>query len=151
MTAKPNVIPNNAPLKSRNNHLPVQELAQIAVEAIQSKKGYDIVIMDVRAVSGVADLFIICSGSSELQIKAIIEAVRMSIKEQGEELPWHTEGAGSMQWVLLDYVDLVVHVFNEEKRAFYDLERLWGDAPKEEIAEDALIESIAILKGSGGA
>ena len=150
MTAKPNVIPNNEPLKSRNNHLPVHELAQIAVEAIQSKKGYDIVIMDMRAVSGVADLFIICSGSSELQIKAIIEAVRMGIKEQAQELPWHTEGTGSMQWVLLDYVDLVVHVFNEEKRAFYDLERLWGDAPKEEIAEDALLDSIAILKGSGG-
>ncbi len=150
MTAKPNVIPNNEPLKSRNNHLPVQELAQIAVEAIQSKKGYDIVIMDMRAVSGVADLFIICSGSSELQIKAIIEAVRMGIKEQAQELPWHTEGTGGMQWVLLDYVDLVVHVFNEEKRAFYDLERLWGDAPKEEIAEDALLDSIAILKGTGG-
>ena len=147
MTANSKVVSNKAPLKSRNTHLPVNELAQIAVEAVLSKKGYDIVIMDMRAVSGVADLFIICSGSSDLQIKAIVEAVRMSIKEQAQELPWHTEGMSSMQWVLLDYVDLVVHVFNEEKRAFYDLERLWGDAPKEEVPEDAILESIAILKG----
>lgn len=151
MNANPKTISKNTPDKSRTTHLPVHKLAQIAVEAILSKKGYDIVIMDMRAVSGVADIFILCSGSSELQIKAIVEGVRMGIKEEAQELPWHTEGVSSLQWVLLDYVDLVVHVFNEEKRAFYDLERLWGDAPKEEIAEDAIVESITILQSGGGA
>ncbi|MFK7846812.1 MAG: ribosome silencing factor [Rhodothermales bacterium] len=146
MTANQKVLPTDTPLKSRANYLPVNELAQFAVEAILSKKGTDIVVMDMRAVSGVADIFIICSGSSELQIKAIAEAVRMEIKENASELPWHSEGLTTLQWVLLDYVDLVVHIFNEEKRTFYDLERLWGDAPKEDVAEDTIVESIAILQ-----
>ncbi len=149
MTANSKVLSTKSFTKTKSTHLPVQELAQLAVEAIQSKKGYDIVVMDMRAVSGIADVFVLCSGSSELQIKAIVEAIRMSIKEKGNELPWHTEGLSSMQWVLLDYVDLVVHVFNEEKRAYYDLERLWGDAPKEEIPEDVVLKSISILMGGG--
>ena len=150
MTANSKVISKTTPTKRQTTHLPVHELAQLAVEAILSKKGYDIVVMDMRAVSGVADVFVLCSGSSELQIKAIVEAIRMAIKEKGSELPWHTEGVSNLQWVLLDYVDLVVHVFNEEKRAFYDLERLWGDAPKEEIPEDAVLESIKLLTSGGG-
>ena len=149
MTANTKVVSTNKQVKSRTTHLPVNELAQIAVEAALSKKAYDIVIMDMRAVSGVADIFVLCTGSSDLQIKAIVEGVRMQIKEDAQELPWHTEGTNNMQWVLLDYVDLVVHVFNEEKRAYYDLERLWGDAPKEEVSEDSVVASIAMLQGKG--
>ncbi len=147
MTANPKVISKTKPGKSRTTHLPVNELAQIAVEAALSKKASDIVVMDMRAVSGVADIFVICTGASDLQIKAIVEGIRMQIKEQAQELPWHTEGTNNMQWVLLDYVDLVIHVFSAEKREYYDLERLWGDAPKEEVSEDAVAESIAILQG----
>jgi len=147
MTSNPKVLSKKQPLKSRTTHLPVNELAQMAVEAAISKKAYDIVIMDMREVSGVADIFVLCTGSSDLQIKAIAEAVRMQIKENAQELPWHTEGTNNMQWVLLDYVDLVVHVFSEEKRTFYDLERLWNDAPKEEVDEDTVVESIAMLQG----
>ncbi len=147
MTANPKVISKTKPIKSRATHLPVNELAQIAVDAALSKKASDIVVMDMRAVSGVADIFVICTGASDLQIKAIVEGIRMQIKEQAQELPWHTEGTNNMQWVLLDYVDLVVHVFSEEKREYYDLERLWGDAPREEVSEDAVATSIAILQG----
>ncbi len=129
----------------KTNHLPVQKLAQLAVEAAQSKKATNIVVMDMRNVSGVADFFVICTGTSDLQVKAILEAVRMQIREYADERPWHTEGLESLQWVLIDYVDLVVHIFSEEKRDFYDLERLWGDAPKAEIPEDAVLEAIAIL------
>ena len=140
-----NTQPNSDKLKSRKTQNPVQTLAALAIEAILSKKGTDLVIMDMRTVSGIADLFILCTGASDLQIKAIVDAVKMEIKTNADERPWHIEGYESRQWVLLDYVDLVVHVFNPEKRAFYDLERLWGDAPKEEVSEDALIESLKLL------
>ena len=143
-----NGTPNftNEPTDSSVTSLPVHELAQHAIEAAFSKKAIDIVVMDMRSVSGVADIFILCTGTSDLQIKAIYQAIRARIREFGDELPWHMEGTDSLQWVLLDYVNLVIHIFSEEKRAFYDLERLWGDAPKESVSEEALLESISILK-----
>ena len=133
-------------MDSSTSHLPVHELAQHAIEAAFSKKANDVVVMDMRSVSGVADIFILCTGTSDLQIKAIYQSIRERIRDFGDELPWHTEGTDSLQWVLMDYVNLVVHIFSEEKRAFYDLERLWGDAPKEAVSEEALLESISILK-----
>ena len=139
---------SNEPIDSSVTRLPVYELAQHAIEAAFSKKAMDIVVMDMREVSGIADIFVLCTGTSDLQIKAIYQAIRARIREYGDELPWHMEGTESLQWVLLDYVNLVVHIFSEEKRGFYDLERLWGDAPKEAVSEEDLIESIAILKPS---
>ena len=120
-----------------------------AVEAALAKKAADIVVMDMCAVSGVADYFVICTGESELQVKAIYEAIEDEIKQACDERPWHREGQEHRQWVLLDYVDLVVHIFNPEKRAFYDLERLWGDAPMESVpAEASSAADIALLKES---
>ena len=84
-----------------------------------------------------ADYFVIATGDSDLQIKAIVDGIEMRIKEQCGERPWHIEGREHRQWVLLDYVDLVVHIFDQERRLFYDLERLWGDAPAEQIPDDA--------------
>ena len=144
-TPNPQTFSNQPETKSRESQLPAQELAQHAVEAALSKKATDIVIMDMRKVSGVADLFVICTGTSELQIKAIVEAIKDRIKEFADEKPWHLEGLESLQWVLLDYVDLVVHVFNEEKRQYYDLERLWGDAPKEGVSEEDVLTAISLL------
>jgi ribosome-associated protein len=100
----------------------------------------------MRSVSGVADYFVLCNGSSELQIKAIIDAVDERIFERCGERPWHTEGYEHLQWVLLDYVDVVVHVFNGEKRAFYGLERLWGDAPTEHVPEEASAAQVRLLQ-----
>ena len=139
---------SNEPLNSSVTRLPVYELAQHAIEAAFEKKAVDIVVMDMRNVSGVADIFILCTGTSDLQIKAIYQSIKARIREFGDELPWHIEGTDSLQWVLMDYVNLVVHIFSEEKRAFYDLERLWGDAPKEAVSEEDLIASISILKPS---
>ena len=141
-----NTQPNPKKIKTRATQNPVQTLAALAIEAILSKKGTDLVIMDMRTVSGIADLFIVCTGTSDLQVKAIIDAVKKEIQEKADERPWHIEGYESRQWVLMDYVDLVVHVFSPEKRAFYDLERLWGDAPREEIPENAVLDSLKLLK-----
>ncbi len=103
--------------------------------------------MDMSAVSGVADIFVICTGESDLQVKAIYETIEDEIKQACGERPWHREGQEHRQWVLLDYVDLVVHIFSPEKRAFYDLERLWGDAPMESVpAEVSSAAGIALLK-----
>ena len=124
--------------KKRKTPTSVRVLARHAVEAALSKKATDLVVLDMRAVSGVADFFVICNGDSDLQVKAIYEAVEDRIKEACEERPWHREGQEHRQWVLLDYVDLVVHVFSPEKRAFYDLERLWGDAPIEQVPAEVV-------------
>ncbi|GMQ82948.1 MAG: hypothetical protein BMS9Abin05_2418 [Rhodothermia bacterium] len=99
----------------------------------------------MHTVSGIADLFILVTGDSDLQIKAILEAVRHELREEHGERPWHVEGTQHMQWVLLDYVDLVVHIFNQEKRDYYSLERLWGDAPKEAVPEEGCGETVALL------
>lgn len=132
--------------KRRATQNPVRVLAAHAVDAVLEKKGHDVVVMDMRRVSGVADFFVVCTGDSELQIKAIADAVREEIREACAERPWHTEGSEHNQWVLLDYVDLVVHIFNQEKRAFYNLERLWGDAPTEQVPEDASASDVRLLQ-----
>ncbi|MEM9997289.1 MAG: ribosome silencing factor [Bacteroidota bacterium] len=133
----------NAPAKQRATPTPTRTLVELAVDAMLDKKAADVTVLDLRGVSGVADFFVLATGTSDVQIKAIADGVRMGVKEATGELPWHREGYTSLVWVLLDYVDVVVHVFNEEKRAFYDLERLWGDAPRELVADG--YERIAIL------
>ncbi|MEL6442946.1 MAG: ribosome silencing factor [Bacteroidota bacterium] len=129
--------------KQRPTSTETRTLVELAVAAMLDKKAADVTVMDLRGVSGVADFFVIGTGTSDTQIKAIADGVRMGIKETTSELPWHREGYQSLVWVLLDYVDVVVHVFDAEKRAFYDLERLWGDAPRE-LVEDGY-EQIALF------
>lgn len=123
--------PDLADRSQRATKTPVRTLVHHAVEAALDKKAEDVVIMDMRTVSGLADYFVLCTGTSDLQVKAIHESVEERIRTACEERPWHREGMEYRQWVLLDYVDLVVHVFRPERRAFYDLERLWKDAPQE--------------------
>jgi ribosome-associated protein len=102
------------------------ELLRLAAEAAAGKKAERIVGLDLEGLEGVADYFLICSGGSEPQVKAIAEAVEEKLRAAGAR-PWHVEGHGR-RWVLLDYVDVVVHVFHEKTREYYLLERLWGDA-----------------------
>jgi len=118
----------------------------MAVDAILEKKGRNIEVLDVRGVSGVADFFVVVSGDSELQVKAIVAAVRGNVRDETGELPWHVEGTDHFNWVLLDYVDLVVHVFLPEQREYYGLERLWGDAPHETVDEAGSASDVKILK-----
>ena len=104
-------------------------LLQAAARAAAGKKAHDIVALDLRELGSVADYFLICSGASERQVEAITDAIEEALGPHGVR-PWHVEGAKTRRWVLLDYVDLVVHVFHERTREYYLLERLWGDARK---------------------
>jgi len=101
--------------------------------------------MDVHGVSGIADIFLLATGDSDLQVRAMYQAVGDELRKNAGEKPWHIEGSEHLQWVLLDYVDLVVHIFNEEKRTFYSLERLWGDAASEAVPEDGSGENVKLL------
>ena len=99
------------------------------VELLQEKKGLDIVQLDLRAVTDTTDFFVLCSGNSDLHVKALAEELCDQLGPAGEG-PWHVEGFETRRWVLLDFVDIVVHIFRQEVREFYALERLWGDAAR---------------------
>ncbi len=114
-----------------------RELARLAVDAALDKKAKDVAVMDLRGISGEVDYFVLCSGESDLQIKAIVDAVVDRLRQDAGERPLSREGApGSSRWIVLDYFDLAVHVFSPELRAYYDLERLWGDAPIERADDE---------------
>jgi ribosome-associated protein len=103
------------------------------VHAIQQKKGEYIVSIDLRKIpEAVADFFIICEASSVTQVKAIADFVMAEVEDSCEELPYKHEGRQTLHWVLVDYVNVVVHVMLPENRRFYKLEELWSDAPQEE-------------------
>jgi ribosome-associated protein len=99
-----------------------------AARAAADKKAVDLVVLDVQAVSSVADYFLLCSGKSTTHVQTIADAVRAELKAAGSR-PLHAEGVAESGWILLDYGDVLVHVFLEETRHYYALERLWGDAP----------------------
>jgi ribosome-associated protein len=99
-----------------------------------SKKGFDVQLLDLRKVSDVADFFVICSADSDTQVKAIADAVLDGLAA-ADIHPWHREGVSQKQWILLDFIDVVVHVFHKDVRKFYGLEKLWGDAAIEELAD----------------
>ena len=104
-------------------------LSEIAVHGIQEKKGNDIVRLDLRELnSSVSDYFIICSANSATQVKAIADSVEEEIYKNTNTNPWRKEGQESAEWIILDYFDIVVHIFKTEKRDFYGIEDLWGDA-----------------------
>lgn len=111
--------------------IPVTDTAQRvreAVSAADDRKALDLKVLHLQRVSDFTDYFIICSGTSERQVQAIADAVQERLRET-KVRPLHVEGYNRAQWVLIDYGDLVVHVFQEEPRRYYALERLWGDAP----------------------
>jgi ribosome-associated protein len=101
---------------------------RLAARAALEKRALDLIVLDVQRVSGIADYFLICSGRSTTHIKTIMDAIRAELKADGVHA-LHAEGQPGSGWVLLDYGDVVVHLFLEETRAYYALERLWGDVP----------------------
>ena len=118
-----------------NSKISPEKLSEVIIDGIQENKGEDIVLLDLRDVdNAVTQFFIICTGNSSTQIEGIANAVVRNTRKILKERPWHKEGKGTDEWVLLDYVDVVVHIFSEEKRSFYDLEDLWADAEKRKIA-----------------
>ncbi len=104
------------------------ELAAVAANAADSKKATDTVVLQVGPVLGITDEFVITSGSNPRQVKTIVDFVEEKIKEAGGGSPRGVEGLDDSRWVLMDYGDFVVHVFLQEAREFYNIERLWGDA-----------------------
>ena len=121
----------------RSGPTPGRELARIALEAALDKRAQDVTVMDLRGISGEVDYFVLATGESDLQIRAIVEGVVDAIRERAGERPVSREGQpGTSRWIVLDYFDLAVHVFDRELRAHYDLERLWGDAPTETVTDE---------------
>ncbi len=109
---------------------------EVAVHAAQSKKAEDIVILDIHEISSFSDRFIICTGTNSRQVQAISDAIETKLKSDGAR-PIGIEGYTAAEWVLMDYGDFVVHVFIPETRKFYDLERLWKNAPRIPVPEAA--------------
>ena len=113
---------------------PSKILAETIVKGMQELKGIEIKVLDLSNISGaVCQFFVICHGESDTQVMAIARAIEKETLKQIKEKPWHTEGEGNAQWILMDYVDVVAHVFYKEAREFYNLEGLWADAPIENI------------------
>ncbi|WOK05222.1 ribosome silencing factor [Imperialibacter roseus] len=105
------------------------ELNDLVVQGMAEKKAHDIVVLDLRNVkNAVADYFIICSGNSDTQIDAICDSVEEFVFKASKQSPWKKEGKQNKEWILLDYIDVVAHIFKKDKRDFYSLEELWGDA-----------------------
>ncbi|HEX8315453.1 MAG TPA: ribosome silencing factor [Flavisolibacter sp.] len=103
------------------------------IRAIQDKKGENIVTLDLRKIpEAVADFFVICEANNQPQIRAIADSIEVEVKQRCGELPYRHEGKQNLQWVLIDYVNIVVHVMTGETRKFYKLEEMWSDAPLEE-------------------
>ncbi|HAA17091.1 MAG TPA: ribosome silencing factor [Cytophagales bacterium] len=106
-----------------------EDLSKLVVHGMQEKKAQDIVILDLRNVkNAVADFFVLASGSSDTQVDSIADSVEKELSEQANENVWHKEGKTNREWILLDYVNVVAHIFKKETREFYGLEELWGDA-----------------------
>jgi ribosome-associated protein len=123
-------------------------LAKKIAEFAYSKKASDVLLMDLRKLRAPADFFVVCSADSDTHARAIADAVRVGAEEIGVSL-WHSEGYRSLSWVLLDYADVVVHVFKRDVRPFYNLERLWGDAkliPMEDTPPESPAQSGAATK-----
>jgi ribosome-associated protein len=109
------------------------EIAQLCAEGAESKKAFDILILDIREFTSIADYFVICSGSNTTQVSAIADGIGHTLAKAGIHYS-HVEGATGAGWVLLDYGDVVVHVFEERTRVYYSLEKLWGEAPRISVA-----------------
>ncbi|WP_345237763.1 ribosome silencing factor [Hymenobacter saemangeumensis] len=113
-------------------------LADLVVRGMQDKKASDIVVLNLKELkNAVADYFVICSANSDTQLDAVARSVEEEVEKLTGESPWQTEGRTNREWVLLDYVDVVVHVFLRDRRQFYALEELWGDAEISYIENDA--------------
>lgn len=109
-------------------------LCDTIVEGMQENKAKDIVILDLREIANaVCDYFVICSGESSTQVDGICSTVQRHTRKTIQEKPWHVEGKTNSEWILLDYVDVVVHIFYKDARSFYDLEDLWADAKQTHV------------------
>ena len=105
-----------------------QTILDAIIEKALEKKASDLIVLNVKSLTSITDYFLICSANSEPQIKAICDNIRKGTPHK----PFHIEGYEKLSWVLLDYIDIIVHVFKNEERKYYNIEKLWADAPKKE-------------------
>jgi ribosome-associated protein len=136
-TEDPSAVPSTtAPTDIRDadaGSLSPERLAQLAASYAADKKAIDLTVLDLRGVSSYTDFFVVCSGNTDRQSKAIHDAVHEGLKKDHGILPRRVEGVVEARWILLDYFDIVVHVFVPEVREFYRLEQLWGDVPRLDV------------------
>ncbi len=112
--------------KEKNN---ADQLITAIISGIEDVKGKEINILDLREIENtVCDYFIICEGTSNTQVSAIVNSIQKKVSKELKDKPWHIEGQDNAEWVLMDYVNVVVHVFQKHIRDYYDIESLWGDA-----------------------
>jgi len=119
-----------------------KKFAKKIADLIFNKKGYDVKIIDLQNIASFTDYFVICSADSDTQVKAISDEIDKNLRDEGIKC-WHKEGLTALSWVLMDYVDVVVHVFKKEARDFYNIEKLWGDASSIEV-EDPALKKVAV-------
>jgi ribosome-associated protein len=127
---------NKQPRLQAARTLETEDAVTIAARAASDKKATDLVVLDLRTAASFTEYFLICTGASTRQVQAVSNAVEESLLKNGKR-PLHIEGYSSAEWILLDYGDFIVHVFGPASRRFYDLERLWRDAPRVEVKTDA--------------
>lgn len=137
LVGKINLKKEDSLMTKKRKGVSSEKLSEVIVKGMQEKKATDIVVLDLRKVkNAVADFFVICSGNSDKQLDAITDSVDQEVYKALKENPWHTEGKNNKEWMLLDYINVVAHVFKKDKRQFYSLERLWGDADITEIVDN---------------
>ena len=127
-----------------------EDLTQAIAALAADKKAIDIVALDLRGVAGYTDFFLICSGGSDRQTKAIHDAIHMGLKKHHGLLPRRVEGLGEARWILMDYLDVVVHVFTPDTRDFYRLESLWGDVPRRDFDPVELLAELPEAERAAG-
>lgn len=116
-------------MQDKVGNLDSKNLSDLIVKGMQEKKAQEVTVLDLRSVkNAVADFFVVCSGSSDTQIDAIADAIEEEVYKSSKQGPWKKEGKNNKEWILIDYVNVVAHVFKKEKRQYYALEELWGDA-----------------------
>jgi ribosome-associated protein len=114
---------------ARKDNISNDDLLALIIQGIEDVKGEDITILDLRSISNtVCDYFVICNGNSNTQVNAISGSVQRTVSKELHDKPWHVEGEQNAEWVLMDYVNVVVHIFQKHVREYYNIEDLWGDA-----------------------
>lgn len=117
-----------------NKNISADQLITTIISGIEDVKGQKITLLDLRAIENtVCDYFIVCEGTSNTQVNAIVNSIQKQVGKTIKDKPWHVEGTDNAEWVLIDYVNVVVHVFQKQTRDYYDIESLWGDAKITEI------------------
>ncbi len=123
-------------MTERQENMTPQHIVDAVVESIQEKKGENITVLDLRSIdNAITSFFVICDGTSNVHVDSIADSVEELVRKNISEKPFHVEGRDNAEWILLDYLDVIVHVFQKSTRELYKIEELWADAKREDIAE----------------